>query len=105
MQWTKKDPPISMRNLPQDIRTKAIEIANFLAEETNMDEGTRIATAIRRAKGWEATHGKKPEPPKNKSRESDAKEHDQGRHVTPAEDGWAVKTEGSARQEKYPTKK
>ena len=39
MPWTKKDFPNSMKNLPEAVRNKAIEIANALLEEKNMDEG------------------------------------------------------------------
>lgn len=33
-----------------EVRSKAIEIANALLEETSMEEGIAIATAIKRAK-------------------------------------------------------
>ena len=56
MPWTKKDYPDSMKNLPEAVRNKAIEIANVLLEEKNMEEGIAIATAISRAKDWAANH-------------------------------------------------
>jgi len=58
MPWTKDNYPDSMKNLPSDIRGKAIEIANALLEERKMEEGIAIATAISRAKEWAANHSK-----------------------------------------------
>ena len=51
MPWTKKDYPISMKNLVPRIRHKAIEIANALLEE-GMEEGSAIPIAIAKAKEW-----------------------------------------------------
>ena len=58
MPWTKNDYPNSMKNLPDEVRNKAIEIGNALLDEKNMDEGIAIATAISRAKDWAANRGK-----------------------------------------------
>jgi uncharacterized protein YdaT len=52
MPWTKTDYPNSLKNLPQVVRNKAIEIANALFEKGNMEEGRLIATAISLAKTW-----------------------------------------------------
>jgi uncharacterized protein YdaT len=52
MPWTKEDYPASMRNLPHEVRNKAIEIANALLEERKMDEGIAIATAPVVQKIW-----------------------------------------------------
>lgn len=52
MPWTEYNYPASMKNLPDDVRNKAIEIANALFEKGNMDEGIIIATAIKHAKAW-----------------------------------------------------
>ena len=52
MPWTKDYYLVSMKNLPDKIRNKAIEIANALLEEKNMQEGMAIAIAISRAKAW-----------------------------------------------------
>lgn len=52
MPWSKNKYPVSMKNLPEDVRDKAIEIANALLEKSNMSEGMAIATAIKRAKQW-----------------------------------------------------
>ena len=68
MPWTKTDYPVSMKNLPEAVRNKAIEIANALLEEKNMDEGIAIATAISRAKDWAETHGKQSEAPAGTSK-------------------------------------
>jgi uncharacterized protein YdaT len=54
MPWTKNNYPDSMKNLPQPVRDKAIEIANALLEEKHMDEGIAIATGISKAKEWAA---------------------------------------------------
>jgi uncharacterized protein YdaT len=58
MPWTKSDYPDSMKNLPAPIRNKAIEIANALIGEKDMDEGIAIATAISKAKDWGAKRSK-----------------------------------------------
>ncbi|WP_301926387.1 hypothetical protein [Ferruginibacter sp.] len=52
MPWTKYNYPVSMKNLPGPVKYKAIEIANVLLTEKNMDEGLAIAIAINRAKKW-----------------------------------------------------
>jgi uncharacterized protein YdaT len=54
MPWTKTDHPDAMKNLPEDIRDKAIEIANALIAGKKMKEGVAVATAISRAKQWSA---------------------------------------------------
>jgi uncharacterized protein YdaT len=100
MPWTNKDFPASMKNLPEEVRVKAIEIANALLEEKDMDEGIAIATAISRAKDWAANRGKKTENPE-KSRISDVKEHGEDRYVIPYEKSkWAIKVEGENEIEK-----
>jgi uncharacterized protein YdaT len=45
-----------MRNLPLEVRLKAIEIANALLEE-GYDEATAIRIAIAKAKEWAERHG------------------------------------------------
>lgn len=59
MPWTKTDYPRSMKNLPQAIRNKAIEIANALFKKGNMEEGRIIAIAISNAKKWANNRGLK----------------------------------------------
>lgn len=56
MPWTKNNYPVSMKNLPELVRSKAIEIANALMAENKMEEGRIIATAISRAKKWVEKH-------------------------------------------------
>ena len=51
MPWNEVYYPKSMRNLPREVRLKAIEIANALLEE-GYDEGTAIRIAIAKAKEW-----------------------------------------------------
>lgn len=99
MPWTKKNYPNSMKNLPGAVRDKAVEIANALLEERQMDEGIAIATAISRAKDWAAEHGKKVQDPQ-RSKITDVKVHGQDRVVIPHKDEWAIKVEGRDRVEK-----
>ncbi|MCA1064931.1 DUF2188 domain-containing protein [Rossellomorea sp. AcN35-11] len=73
MSWTKKDYPDSLKNLPADVRNKAIEIANALLDE-GYEEGRAIAIATDQA---------------HKSEEGvpDKTEY----HVRPHDDGWQLK--------------
>lgn len=57
MPWTKTNYPNSLKNFPQAIRKKAIEIANALFKKGNMQEGRIIATAISHAKTWASSRG------------------------------------------------
>jgi uncharacterized protein YdaT len=100
MPWTKNDFPPAMKNLPDEVREKSIEIANALLEDTRMNEGIAIATAISRAKDWAANRGKETEP-SGDSRSTDVKEHGADRYVIPYhEHEWAIRNEGSERVEK-----
>ncbi|MGE7603744.1 hypothetical protein ACQKL5_14820 [Peribacillus sp. NPDC097675] len=49
MPWNKRDYPNSMKNLDEDVRAKAIEIANALLDD-GYDDGKAIPIAIDRAK-------------------------------------------------------
>lgn len=102
MPWTKKDYPNSMKNLPPSVRNKAIEIANALEREGNMeDEGILIATSISRAKDWASNQGQVIE-----KTDTDVKDHGTDQYVIPHENGWALKTENSNKPYKvYATKK
>lgn len=102
MPWTKTEYPNSMKNLPEKVRNKAIEIANALMEEKNdMDEGIRIATAISRAKDWAANRGFSIKSTSKKAHTTDVKEHGEDRYVIPhGEEKWAVKEEGENGVEK-----
>jgi uncharacterized protein YdaT len=101
MPWTKKDYPDAMKNLPAEVRNKSIEIANALLEETRMNDGLAIATAISRAKDWAANRGKKIENKSADSRITDVKKHGEDRYVIPHKDHkWAIKNEGSSKAEK-----
>lgn len=57
MPWNREYYPVSMKNLPEEVRNKAIEIANALLEKGKMSEGIVIATAVKRAKQWAIKHG------------------------------------------------
>jgi uncharacterized protein YdaT len=105
MPWTKTDFPVSMKNLPEPVRNKAIEIANALLEEKNMDEGIAIATAISRAKDWAVNHGRQSEAAEGTSRKTDVKEHGEDRYVSPHNDKWGVKKEKGKKEEVFNTKK
>ncbi|MBA4053608.1 MAG: hypothetical protein C0490_02750 [Marivirga sp.] len=101
MPWSKKDYPPSMKNLPGAIRDKAVDIANALVSETDMDEGIIIATAISRAKDWGANRGMSIDSTDPDSKSTDVKHHGEDRYVIPSEDGkWAIKVEGRDRAEK-----
>ncbi|MET1030965.1 DUF2188 domain-containing protein [Domibacillus tundrae] len=52
MPWSKNDYPDSMKNLPDHVRNKAIEIANALLDD-GYKEGRSIAIAIDRARSSE----------------------------------------------------
>jgi uncharacterized protein YdaT len=101
MPWTKNDYPVSMKNLPKEVREKAIEIGNALLEDTSMKEGIAIATAISRAKDWAANRGKETESKSPETRSTDVKKHGEDRYVIPYDKGeWAIKNEGADRVEK-----
>lgn len=51
MPWDENYYPRSMRNLPPEVRRKAIEIANALLAEGH-EEGKAIRIAIAKAKQW-----------------------------------------------------
>jgi uncharacterized protein YdaT len=105
MPWTNRSYPAAMKNLPKAVREKAVEIANALLDETRMDEGIAIATAISRAKDWAANRGKEIGNLAG-SRSTDVKEHGADQYVVPyKEDSWAVKKEGSKRVQKVFKKK
>jgi uncharacterized protein YdaT len=101
MPWTKSDYPNSMKNLPVEVREKAIEIANALLDEKSMDEGIAIATAISRAKDWAVNRGKDTESKADDAKSTDVKQHGEDRYVIPYEENeWAIKKEGVDRVEK-----
>jgi len=51
MPWTHSDYPVSLKNLSETTRNKAIEIANALLEE-GYDDGKAIAIATAKAEEW-----------------------------------------------------
>jgi uncharacterized protein YdaT len=55
MPWNADYYPASMKNLPPQVRAKAIEIANALLE-AGRPEGQAIRIGIARARQWAALH-------------------------------------------------
>jgi len=55
MPWSSTYYPVSMKNLPPDVRAKAIEIANALLE-AGRPEGQAIRIGIAQAKRWASRH-------------------------------------------------
>ena len=55
MPWTRERYPAAMHHLGEEVRAKAIEIANALLREGH-DEGRAIRIAIARAKQWGESH-------------------------------------------------
>ncbi|HMG91711.1 MAG TPA: DUF2188 domain-containing protein [Chryseolinea sp.] len=100
MPWTNNDYPASMKNLPVAVREKAIEIANALLDEQDIDEGIAIATGISRAKDWAANRGLDTESTSDESKTTDVKEHGEDRYVIPYDGKWAVRSESSERVER-----
>jgi uncharacterized protein YdaT len=80
MPWNKNDYPSSLKNLPADVRNKAIEIANALLDE-GYDEGRAIAIATDRA---------------HKSEEGKDKDKTEY-HVKTHDDGWQLIKADSSR--------
>lgn len=80
MPWSKNDYPVSMKNLPEPIRHKAIEIANALLED-GYDEGRSIAIGIDRARSAEG-------------RKDDGRPHYEVKHEN---DRWVLKKENGER--------
>ncbi|MEG9298808.1 DUF2188 domain-containing protein [Mangrovibacillus sp. Mu-81] len=85
MPWSKNDYPASLKNLPADVRNKAIEIANALLDE-GYDEGRAIAIATDRAHKSEEGSGKD-------KTEYHVKTHDDGWQLIEADSSRAIMVE------------
>lgn len=85
MSWTANDYPSSLKNLPEQVRNKAIEIANALVEEEGMNEGKAIAIATAQAE---------------KSEGDNSNDDKLVYHVLPQGNDWAVMKE-DAKQASY----
>ena len=59
MPWNEAYYPVSMENLPEEVRSKAIEIANALLRQ-GYPEANAIRIAIARAKEWFLHHAPAP---------------------------------------------
>jgi len=88
LRWTEEEYPNSLKNHHPEIKKKAIEIANILVEEEEMEDGIAIATAISRARDWAENRGIESSPGPQV-----IKQHGQDQYVYPHERGWAVKSE------------
>jgi len=58
--WSKGDYPVSFKNLDDEVRDKAIEIANALLKE-GYEEGRAIPIALSKAKQFVHGHADRPE--------------------------------------------
>jgi uncharacterized protein YdaT len=92
MPWDKKNYPRSLKNFTPEVREKAVEIANALLAEGNLNEGIVIATAISRAKDCTANRDIEVRA-NDEGKITDLKEHGHDQYVIPKDGRWAVKTE------------
>lgn len=83
MPWNKNDYPDAMKNLDNQVKGKAIEIANELVNQ-NYSEGRAIPIAIERAREWADNNG---------SSSSNSKIY----HLVPDDDKWEIKKENGER--------
>lgn len=58
MPWYNGDYPPSYKNQPEEVREKAVEIANALLQD-GMEEGAAIATGLKQARELLENHGEK----------------------------------------------
>ncbi|MDQ0269844.1 DUF2188 domain-containing protein [Cytobacillus purgationiresistens] len=107
MPWNTNNYPDSLKNLDTAIRKKTIEIGNAMMKD-GYDEGRAIPIAINQAKEWHNNADQKEinkiiqASDKNlqsdeKSQDSGAQRMDEGQHVLPHKDGWAVQTDNGKR--------
>ncbi len=61
MPWTKKDLPDAMKNLEEEVKCKALEIANSLVED-GYEDRRAISIAISQAREWYEKRGGKVSP-------------------------------------------
>ena len=54
MSWDETNYPNRMGRLPQEVREKAIDIANVLVEKEGLSESKAIEEAIKRARNWDS---------------------------------------------------
>ncbi|MCB2196708.1 MAG: DUF2188 domain-containing protein [Bacteroidetes bacterium] len=90
MPYTKNDYPNTMKNLPEKVREKAIEILNTLLEDKKMEESIAIPTSISRAKDWATNRGIDIE-----NTDTDSKSHGNDLYILPRKDEWIIKREKS----------
>jgi uncharacterized protein YdaT len=103
MPWDSKNYPRSLKNFTPEVRDKAVEIANALLAEGNMNEGIIIATATSRAKDWAANREIEVRA-NDEGKITDVKQHGHDQYVIPKERGWAVKTEMENKERPFKVK-
>lgn len=101
MPWNMNDYPESLKNLNQVTRKKAIDIANAMVDE-GYDEGRAIPIATKQAEEWYENASDKElekfmEQGDPTERSAEGKKYDSrpelmdnGEHIVPHEEGWAV---------------
>ncbi|WP_164670915.1 DUF2188 domain-containing protein [Virgibacillus doumboii] len=101
MSWTTNNYPSSLKNLDYAVRKKAIDIANAMVDE-GYDENRAIPIATRQAKEWyenasseeiqkfENQGNPVQRSEQDKKYESRPELLDQGEHIVPHDNGWAV---------------
>ncbi len=115
MPWNRNDYPDSMKNLDEDVRLKAIEIANAMIKD-GYEEGRAIPIAISKAKEWDddASGKEKKDLEKQKNLNDHKKDSSDSARLQDAkvkvekrDDGkWAVMSEGAKRADSlHDTKK
>lgn len=107
MPWNMNDYPASLKNLPELVRKKAIDIANALLEE-DYPEDRAIPIATSQAEKWykdaskeeKESYKKEKSPQKNDShgqKDSNSDLIDNDVEVFHEEKGWKVQTKGAKR--------
>lgn len=104
MPWNMRDYPVSMKNLPELVRKKAIDIGNALLADGYPDDRA-IPIAISQAEKWyenadtkeKAAFQKEANPSKRDKHESRGNPEliDANEIVRHQDDGWAVMAEGA----------
>ncbi|WP_461610365.1 DUF2188 domain-containing protein [Cytobacillus kochii] len=115
MPWHTTDYPDSFKNLETAMKKKAIEIANSLIRD-GYNESRAIPIAIEQSKKWYSNATTKERnqmiqatdselQPEGKGDKEKSKRVQEGQHVLPHDDGWAITTDqGKKPSQILPTK-